>query len=71
MVSGRSGKGECGGGVDNLFFFFFSLVAVNQTALPGESVAEEEVAAVVGKEMREEEGEKYSWRAIPTSVMAR
>lgn len=34
-------------------------------------MAEQEVAVVVGKEMREEEGEKYSWRAIPTSVMPR
>lgn len=45
--------------------------AVNQKALLEESVAEEEVAADVGKEMREEGGEKYSWRAVPTSVMAR
>lgn len=52
-----------------IIFFSLPLFAVNQKALLGESVAEEEVAGVVGKEMREEEGGKYSWRAVPTSVM--
>lgn len=71
MVSGRSGKRE-----GWIIFFFFSLpiFAVNQKALLGESAAGEEavaVAGVVGKEMREEEGEEYSWRAVPTSVMPR
>lgn len=50
MVSRRSGKSERGGGADKLFFH--PLFAVNQKALLGESVAEEEekVAVVVGKE---------------------
>lgn len=64
---GEVGKASAGEG----WIIFFPLFAVNQKALLGESVAAEEVAPVVGKEMREEEGEKYSWRAIPTSVMAR
>lgn len=67
MVSGRSGKRE-----GWIIFFFLPIFAVNQKALLGESAAgEEAVAGVVGKEMREEEGEEYSWRAVPTSVMPR
>lgn len=65
--------GEVGKGRGGSSFFSPPIFAVNQKALLGESPAGEEevVAGVVGKEMREEEGEEYSWRAVPTSVMPR
>lgn len=64
--------GEVGKGRGGSSFFFLPIFAVNQKALLGESAAGEDVVAgVVGKEMREEEGEEYSWRAVPTSVMPR
>lgn len=55
--------GEVGKGREGwiIFFFLFPSCTVNQKALLGESAAGEEVVAgVVGKEMREEEGEEYS-----------